>query len=225
MDKLLTILMPVFIVVIIIINAIAKMKEVEKTQRAKQGGEWKELGGAGEVRKFLQQAATGAARTPETRPGGETPRRAATGRPGGEGFLPKATGPVAGTFAAPGIEPSARRKAKHVRQAPPPPARPAPTGVRRLLVDRPRVGPSGASAPGSASGANEAAKAAAPDRKRHEAGSQRARVAEDAAMEAGDVRRGRATTRVPELGRSRLRDAIVMAEVLGTPVAFRAPKA
>ncbi|MCD6404632.1 MAG: hypothetical protein J7M19_02270 [Planctomycetes bacterium] len=248
-----------FVLIIIIIQILVKLKQMDKGQSSSTGQKWTSLADTEELRKFLRQVSQpGSPAGPRQ---AQAPRETGPGPHGG--VRPIARGPVG--LPAGRVTPTAPRahhipgprkaaapppRPRHIRQQPP--ARPT---VRRFVPDstaadmtiEESIRTHGIDAEPPEVETSVERREHAPRRqvsrlaanhnaveKATDAAGQATVKAEKAAEEAGRTS-GKASSQsaftakigvtMPQLDRERLRQAIVMAEVLGVPLALRDPGA
>jgi len=234
MESLLELLIPLlFIVIILIINVLARVKEAQQKGpegRKPRASPWTRLASQQQIRKFLEEAARGG----PARGGGES-RQPTRERPetyGGPSGMPAGRVTPTARREAPSAErPAARtagRDERHIRKPPPPPkaahvpvekrhrkprvkSRKATTekrkfrgGLERRLREREAARPQPAAVPGISVEASA--------------------IGEGEMTRPGGEQRAAAKL-LPDFKRRSLRRAIVMSEVLGAPVGLRPPRA
>jgi len=234
MESLLDLLIPLlFIVIILIINVLARAKELQQKGpegRKPQASAWTRLASQEQIRKLLEEAARGGPAG-----GGGQSRRPARERPeayGGPSGMPAGRVTPTARREAPSAERAPARTAgrdeRHIRKPPPPPkAAHVPVEKRHR---KPRVkSHKAATEKGKFRGGLERRL-----RKREAAKPRPARVpgmpVEASAIGEGGVMRpgGEQRAAAKLLGdftRHSLRRAIVMSELLGAPVGLRPPRA
>lgn len=235
METLFELLVPLlFIAVILIVNILARVKEAQKgpSGERREATPWTRLAGPEQIRKFLEDttagtAAKGPQQDPQPAQEGRTAYGGPTGMPAGR-VTPTARRRTTPTESS--ADQARRREARHLR-TPPPPPEPAHVPVEKRQR-KPRVRSRASTTEKSKfefEGGLEK-RMASRDAKRLKGA-----PAAGATIKAGVTGAGEATqaaagaaettsTLLPKFSRGSLRRAIVMSEVLATPVGLRPPR-
>jgi len=232
METLFELLIPLlFIAVILIVNILARVKEAQKgpSGERREATPWTRLAGQEQIRKFLEDAARGtAAKRPQQGPQraqeGRTAYGGPTGMPAGR-VTPTARRRTTSTESS--ADQARRREARHLRTPPPPPATHVPVEKKQ---QKPHVHSRKSATEKRKFEGSLEHRMRSREAKRPKGAPAAGATVKAAAIGAGEATQARAgaaettPTLLPKFSRGSLRRAIVMSEVLATPVGLRPPR-